>query len=166
MNVRKETKRMLFIPDTFFMGANKNDSTIREMLEYLKERNKNPHFSSANEFLGNSSQWCLDKVKLQKFTLIGGEIIGTKTAKQKTILIEDLMEDDFLDLHSQCCGIYIPHDEVLKRNKYQWFAVLSSEEVLKSTAIVSKYLKSSIVDTSNMYIKEEGQIIKSQIPSF
>ena len=165
MNVVKENKRMLFIPDTYFMGSAKDDSTIREMLEYQKGRNSDIHFSSENDFLGKSNQWCLDMIKLKRIILIGGEIIGIKTAKQKTILIEDLMEDNFLDLHSQCCGIYIPHDEILKRIKYQWFAVLSSEEVLKSTAIISKYLKASIVDTSNLFVKDET-IIKSQINSF
>jgi hypothetical protein len=151
LDILKEKKRMLFIPDTFFMGSLKNNPTIREMLEYLKTLNSDPHFSSRNEFLGNTNQWCLDKIRLGRMILIGGEVIGIKTAKQKTILLEDLMEDNFLDLHSECCGIYIPHDEVLKRIKYQWFAVLSSQEVLRSTAIISKYLKSSIVDTSNMY---------------
>lgn len=165
INIVKEKKRMLYIPDLFFMGSTKNNPTILELIDFLKIRNNNCHFTSEGKFLGNVNQWCLEKIKRKEMILIGGEIIGVKTAKLKTILIDDLMEDNFLDLHSKCCGVYIPHDEVLQRIKYQWFAVLSCEEILKSTAIVSKYLKASIVDTSNIFT-EDQEIVKSQISYF
>jgi len=149
-NHSKNSKKLLFIPDMTFMGAKKENPTIREMLGYLKDRNKNSHFSIENEFLGNISQWCINKINLDKMTLISGELIGVKTSSKKTILLEDLMEDNFLNLHNLCFGIYIPNDEILKRNKYQWFASLPSEDVLKTSSIISKYLKASIVDTYNI----------------
>lgn len=158
-DVVNENKRMTFVPDTFFMGCIKNDPLIYEMLQYLKTRNNNPHFSSEHEFIGSTSQWCLKQIRLNRITLIGGEIIGTKTAKQKPILIEDLMESELLNLHEECIGIYIPHDQILNRIKYQWFCVLSSKDVLNSTAIVSKYLKSSIVTISQKNV----QILESNV---
>jgi hypothetical protein len=156
----QDNKRLLFVPDTFFIGCHKDDPVIREMLHFLKKNNNNHHFSSENEFLGTTSKWCLDKISLNKMTLIGGEIIGVKTVDKKVILLEDLMEEDFLNLHNECFGIYIPYDQLLRRIKYQWFCVLSPEEVLKSSAIIAKYLKSSIVD---IYKKNTSQIIKSKI---
>ena len=50
-------------------------------------------------------------------------------------------------------GIYIPADEILRRPKFQWFAVMPADEVLKTNMIVSKYLQASIVDTTNEYSK-------------
>ena len=47
--------------------------------------------------------------------------------------------------------------EMLKRKKYEWFASRSSEDVLNSKTIISKYLKSSVVDYDNEYNKS-GEI--------
>ena len=141
MNVM-EKNRMNFIPDIFFMGVDKKEnSTIQEILSFLKKRNKNIHSSCEDEFRGSLNIYCLDLIKLNKMILIGGEIIGIKNASKQKILLEELMEEKELDLHSKCCGIYIPHDEILKRIKYQWFAYLTSDEILKSTSILSKYLQ-------------------------
>ena len=46
---------------------------------------------------------------------------------------------------------------MLKRKKYEWFASRSSEDVLNSKTIISKYLKSSVVDYDNEYNKS-GEI--------
>jgi hypothetical protein len=119
----------------------------------LKKRNKNPHFSSDNEFLGDSSHWCLDTIGSGKMELIGGELIGVKTEDRKTILLEDLMEEDYLKLHKSAVGIYIPADEILNRPKFQWFAVMPSEHLMKTNMIITKYLMNAIIDTTDEYTK-------------
>ena len=86
-----------------------------------------------------------------KMNLIGGEYIGVKTQKRKPILIEDLLEDNYLDVNPRTYGIYIPQDEILKRPKYQWFAVLSTEELLKSDLFIAKHIKASIIDVVDEY---------------
>ena len=152
-NLLKQKQKMLFIPDLYFMGAPKNNSVILELVEYLKIRNKNPHFSSDNEFLGDSSNWCLEAINSGKMELIGGEIIGIKTEERKTILLEDLMEEDYLKLHNNAVGVYIPADEILNRPKYQWFAVMPSDQLMKTNMIITKYLMNAIIDTSSEYTK-------------
>jgi hypothetical protein len=153
-------KRMTFVPDISFMGALKNDTFIREMLDYMKKRNSNSHISSEDKFLGTTAQWCIKQIDLSKMTLMGGEIIGTKTNKKTPIILDDLMGEEFLQLHGHCLGIYIPNNQVLHRIKYQWFSVLSCAEILKTNTVVSKLLKVSMVDKTN--VKE----IKSSISSF
>jgi hypothetical protein len=69
------------------------------------------------------------------------------------------MEEEFLDLSPSVYGIYIPADELLRRTKYQWFAVMPAEELLNTSPIIVKYLKASIVDSTNEYHKS------SEIPS-
>ena len=154
MNLVKQKHKMLFVPDLYIMGAAKNDATVLELLEYLKKRNWSSHFSAEAGFLGDSSQWCVDAVNAQKMNLVGGEMVGVKTNGRKTILVEDLMEEGYLDLHKNAVGIYIPNDEILKRPKYQWFAVLPAQQVLESRMIVSKYLMASIADTTDEYHKK------------
>lgn len=142
----------LFIPGVCFMGAKKNHETIKELIEYLKHRNLSPHFSSEPQFKGDTSHWCLAAVQQDKMKVIGGEHIGIKTQTDKPILLENLMEEEYLDLVKSPYGIYIPADEILRRPKFQWFAAISSEEVFKTNAIIAKHLKASIVDSNSEYM--------------
>ena len=153
MNVRDQKRRLLFIPDMYFMGAQRNDPTMKELVEYLKRLNKNPHFSSETDFVGSVSQWLLEAVNNMQINLIGGEIIGVKTDDRKAILLDNLMEEQFLKISYKSVGIYIPAEEILTRPKFQWFAELPTEEILNTNMIVSKYLKASIVDTTSEYMR-------------
>jgi hypothetical protein len=153
VNIAKQKHKMLFVPDLYFYGALKNDPTIKELIEYLKKRNMLPHFTSETDLLGDTSNWCIGAINLQKINLVGGEMIGVKTDDRKTILLEDLMEEGFLNLRKDAVGIYIPAEEILNRTKYQWFAVMPAEQLLKTNMIISKYLMASIVDTTDEYKK-------------
>ena len=152
VNLMKQKHKLLFTPDISFMGAPKNDETLKELIEFMKNTYRNPHFSSETDFLGVNSQWCMEAIVQNKMNLILGQRIGVKTQSRKQILLENLMEEDFLDLSNDTVAIYIPREEILNRPKYQWFAVMSGEEILKSNMIVSKYLQASIVDSTNEYI--------------
>jgi hypothetical protein len=151
VNLLKQRNSLPFLPSTFFMGANKNDNTIKILLEHVKGRNKNPYFNTESDFLADTSNAILDLAKSDHLTLILGQSIGVKTRNKKQILLEDLMAENYLDLSDDIFGIYIPADEVLSRTKYQWFASLSQEEILESNLIIAKYLKASIVNSTDIY---------------
>lgn len=157
-NLAHQKHKMLFVPDLYFIGGAKNDPVILELVEHLKLRNKNPHFSSETDFVGDASEWCIEAINKQKMNLVGGERVGVKTQDRKTILLENLMEEEYLDLNHNAVGIYIPADEILNRPKFQWFAVLPSEQILKANMIISKYLMASIVDSTNEYNKKSNEI--------
>lgn len=147
-----DKKPPAFVPDTYIMGVQgKTNDTILEYINYLKSALASPHFSSENEFVGTSSQWARKAIAQNKMNLVSGEYVGIKTQRYKKIVLEDLMEDDYLKLHNDAVGIYIPADEILNRPKYQWFAVLSSEQILNSNIIIAKYLMTSIVDSNTDY---------------
>ena len=153
-NINHSTKRNInFTPDFSFMGAKKNDPIMLEIVKTLKTRSQNPHFTNEYEFLGDVSQLALSLINQQKMNLIGGELIGIKNQKRKPILLEDIMEEEYLDLDPKCYGIYIPNDEILKRTKYQWFAVMNTHELLKTNLSIVQYMKASIVDTIDEYSK-------------
>lgn len=145
--ITKKRQQLTFLPNAFFMGARKNDPVMLEMMEYLKIRDTRIHFSSESTLLGNYPQWCLTKVLEGKMNLIDGEMIGTKKmTNKKPILIEDIIEEGFLDIRPDSFGVYIPEEEMLKRNKYQWFAVMSGEEIMHSQMSISKIFVESIVN--------------------
>ncbi len=148
-----------FMPSTKFMGAKKGCPVIQKMLAENKA-DVNRHFTAEDKFLGNTQQWLYNEVNAGSMQLVNGKRIGTKTSRGKQILLEDLMSEDYLDLEKDAYGIYVPAEEVLTRPKYQWLAYLSSEEVLKTNAVIIKYLKSSTVDAVNEYFSE-ANVVKS-----
>jgi hypothetical protein len=157
-NIAHQKQKLLFVPNLYFAGAVKNDPVMLELVEYLKKLNKNPHFQAETDFTGEMSQWCLDAIQKQKLTLVGGEMVGVKTNDRKTILLENLMEEEYLDLSPNVVGIFIPGEEILNRPKFQWFAVLPAEQLLKTKMIISKYLIAAIADTTNEYHKKTTEI--------
>ena len=155
MNIVSNSKngKKLFVPTITFMGAKKNDATILEFVKLLKTRCQNPHFTNEYEFLGDTSEIALSFIENQKMNIVGGELIGVKNQKRKPILLEDIMEEEYLELDPSCYGIYIPNEEILKRPKYEWFAVMESDQLLKTNLSIVKYMKSSIMDTMDEYTK-------------
>ena len=133
-----------FVPDMCFMGALKNNETMMKLIEQLKKSNQ---YSYEREFVGSENQWLSQAISDHKINIVNGNRIGIKTKSGKPILLEDLMEDKFLDLSADCSGVYIPGDEVLRRTKYQWLANISRRELLdESHAAIVKYMKASMVD--------------------
>jgi hypothetical protein len=150
-----------FIPDTYFMGAKKSDPVIKDYIEYLGTRSKNGHITRAYEFIGDTAIGCVGTINAGRMNLIGGEYIGIKTKKRKPVLIEELLEDNYLDLQENIYGIYIPQDEILIRPKFSWFAVLTTAQLLETNTFITKHIKASMIDAVTIYNKSNE--IKSPI---
>ena len=161
VNIMKETQRALFIPDIEIVGASKNCEYIKYLVEYLKKLIYNGHFHSENDFLGSKNSYLVEQIHQSNFQLIGGEFIGIKNRHGKQIIIDDLMEESFLDVDSmKIYGIQIPRDELLKRKKYQCFTILPVKDVLESNVILSKFFKTSMVDSADIILqKKDGKSI-------
>ena len=153
MNLQNGLKssNMPFIPDMYFMGAKKNDPVIKEYIDYLQQRSLNGHITNSYEFLGDTSAGAVGTIRKGRMNLIGGEFIGIKTKKRKPVLIEDLMEDNFLDIHDNIYGIYIPEDEFLLRPKYAWFSILTTQQIMETNTFITNHLKASLVDSDSIY---------------
>lgn len=133
------------LSDICFLGCLlKKDETILRMSEYLKSNINNFQYSSSNLFLHDTSRWCFEQIALHQMTLVGGEVIGVTSLDHKPIRLEDLMEEQSIQLHIECCGIYIPKDEMSKRLHYNWFTLLSSQEIVKTSTILGKYIKKTM----------------------
>lgn len=153
LNNSQRQANMLFTPDSYFCGAVKNCEIVKEYVKYLKAKNNSPHFSNESDFTGESNEWLISKIDAGQIQLVNGEMIGIKKRNRKPVLVDDLMEENYLDLPTNVYGIYIPEDELLRRNKYNWFVTMESEQIFESSIILAKYLKASIVDSTNEYTK-------------
>lgn len=152
--VKQGTHRRSFIPNLYIFGANKNNEEIKALSKFLKVRTQAPQFSDEMDFLGDVGYWCLDEIEKERMNLVGGEYVGVKTAKGRPILLENLMEEEYLELSPDCVGIAIPQDDLLRRTKYQWMAVLNTREVLETNSILSKYMRASIISGNKQYMPD------------
>jgi len=138
-----------FLPDSYFLSSLKNSDIIREGIEFLKQKTGGADMSAETELLGSFCWWAKDAVEEGKILCLDGSKIGVKSAKTgEPILLEDLLSEKYLDLAKEAFGIYIPGDELLKRTKYEWFSVMSQQEILDSRLVIAKYFVSSAVSAS------------------
>jgi hypothetical protein len=126
-------------PDIHFMGAQKECSVVSELIDFM-QRTISADYTSELEFLGEFDRWCNYRIKQNRINLISGKLIGTKTTEDTPILIDELLNNDYIDLYPKTYGIYIPAKEILNRRNYEWFARLSPSQVLEANIIISKYI--------------------------
>uniref|UniRef100_A0A6C0HZ41 Nucleotide-diphospho-sugar transferase domain-containing protein n=1 Tax=viral metagenome TaxID=1070528 RepID=A0A6C0HZ41_9ZZZZ len=142
-----------YVPDLYFLGSEKNNDSMHELIEDLKALIvSEKHYYNEIEFTGEIQKRLFEYFKTGYFSLIDGDLIGIKTFKKRQrIMIEDLIEERPIDLSPDSYGIYIDQEEILKRTKYQWFAVMSTEEILASSMFLAKILKKATVDSKSEY---------------
>jgi len=128
-----------YYPDISFMGAMRDNHTVKELLEFM-ERTISTDFTSESIFLGKFDKWCAMKIKKTEVNLIPAIEIGVKDINDDPITIDILMSQGYIDLYSNAYGILIPAYEILNRTNYEWFARLSPDQVLKSDTIIGKYI--------------------------
>jgi len=128
-----------YYPDISFMGAMRDNHTLKELLEFM-ERTISTDFTSESIFLGKFDKWCAMKIKKNEVNLIPAIEIGVKDINDDPITIDILMSQGYIDLYSNSYGILIPAYEILNRTNYEWFARLSPDQVLKSDTIIGKYI--------------------------
>ena len=105
------------------------------------------NYSKNNEkFLDLTNDWInqvnktKDAINSKDINIIDGMFIGTKDTNGKPVLIEELISSNYIDMHDNICGVYIPWDELINRKKYQWFSKLTPHEVLESDTNISRFL--------------------------
>lgn len=127
------------MPCTKFIGCVKECKTMKEFINHLEILYSN-NYSSDISIQDLINKWLLQKNKCGELDIIDGRFLGTKTIANKLIDLEDLMGSTYLELNIKSYGLYIPSDELLKRNKYNWFCKLNTHEVLEANTNLSKYL--------------------------
>jgi hypothetical protein len=128
-----------FYPNLSFCGAPKECETIRELCNFI-QRTSSHDYTADTKFLGDYDKWCKQRIENGKINMIEGIEIGTKTTDEKQIIVDDLMSNNYLDLYQGTYGILIPSEEILNRNKFEWFARMSPKQVMESDTIIGNYI--------------------------
>ena len=128
-----------FFPNTKFMGCQKDCPIMKDYCSYL-ETLVSHDFTDESNFLGSSNKWINQMVQQGQVNVIPASLIGAKDANGEPVGIEKLISCCYLELDQNALGLYVPADELLKRNMFNWFARLSPRQAIGSDTIIGKYL--------------------------
>jgi hypothetical protein len=158
-----------FYPNVCFSGAPKNCAVVKMLIDFIG-RTISSDYTAESVFLGDFNRWINTKIQQRQINLIDGTEIGTKTSHGKSILIENLLSNHYIDLYPNAYGILIPANEILSRRQYEWFARLSPKQVLTSDTIIGNYILVNIGSTSSNILESltpyTNQQVKNQFVGF
>jgi hypothetical protein len=139
LNKTSTSSQMLYFPNTMFMGCLKDSATMAEYINYL-EKILSQDFVDESNFVGATGRWCYEKSLTGEVGVIPAEQLGIKDGSGAAVTIERLIQNTFLHLAGEVCGLYIPAEDILHRTAFNWFARLSAQQVLESDTTIGKYL--------------------------
>jgi erythromycin esterase-like protein len=70
MSIVKNQKTQKFTANCMFMGAPKRNAVIKDMVDYLRQRNTNPHYNAEGDFFGYTSKWLDNEVARNHINLV------------------------------------------------------------------------------------------------
>ena len=143
----------LFYPDSKFMGAKKENETVKEFINFM-ERTISDDFTAQTKFLGEFDKWTHNKIVKGKMRLIPGTDVGTRTVDDEAVTVETLLGEDYIHFYGKMYGIWIPDKMILKRRHYEWFARMSPEQIFESQFILAKYFVLALAPDSHMGVIE------------
>ena len=103
-----------FYPSTKIMGCEKSNEVMAEYIQFLQNVISKDYTDESN-FVGCYGRWCNDKINANEMNLITADILGIKDRTNKVINVERLIGNSYIDLCNNVVGVYVPHDEILKR---------------------------------------------------
>jgi len=127
-----------FMPTADIIGSIKENPVMLAVIKEIESIFENGHYTSQFDFKGCVSSILYKHMQNDSISVIDGRYIGVKDDKNKPITIDDLMQEEHLQI-TDAYGIYIPKHELLKRIKYQWFAVATQEQIYETTNVLTKY---------------------------
>ena len=127
-----------FLPDPSFMGSNKNNSWIKEFIQFM-EILVSKDYTNNSVIRGDINKWCMEQINFGNVDEIDPTKTGITDINRKPILLDNWFEQSFIELDSEAYGIYIPNEELLSRNNLNWFCYLQPNEIYDTDNILAKY---------------------------
>jgi len=121
------------------MGCEINNMQMQKFIKHLEILNSRD-FSADIQFLGINRVWLRDGVLKGKINMVDANKLGILKNNGDIVNVNELVGSEFIEFPKECIGIYVPWDQLILRNKLQWFVKLSSREVLESNTVIGKYL--------------------------
>jgi hypothetical protein len=128
--VNHTTQKEIYVPGLTFMGSNKRCTYMKQCVDYLENLYKDK--TRQMDIQGDIHAY-LSKCGC---TIVEGSKIGIKKINGEPVLLQDLVETTPLALPDSY-GLYVPRDELLRRPKFEWFARMSTKQILESPMAIS-----------------------------
>lgn len=143
----RQGRRKDFVPNLDMIGARKSCPIVYSLIRELRDKLRSGHISSEHRFVGKTENILMKYIAEENLTVICGSLIGIKDTKMKPIETEDLFSNNKeIKLSFELYGVLLPGDEILKRSKFNWFAALNENDVLKADINITKIIKNVIND--------------------
>ena len=126
-------------PSLKMMGCKKSSPEMKEFIDYLKVTSKNDN-TNAMDFKGEAKRYLFKMSQEHKINIVNGKYFGVRNKCGKAVLLDDIMKDSFIEFDGNIKGLYIDEDELLKRDKYSWFAKLPINELSNVNNIAAKFM--------------------------
>lgn len=136
------SENLQYLPDSKIIGSNKNNELLNNYIKYL-EHNISNDYTSESIFKGDNNNWLNNNVKNEKINLLKSELIGVKDFKNNPVTINDLFSNNYVEFNPNFYGVYIPNNEIIKRNNYNWFSKLSKDKSFKVDNLLGTLLRVS-----------------------
>jgi len=138
-NKSADSHILQYIPSTKFLGCIKNSQIVHEFENYLEILISGDYTNEIN-FEDKINKWLYSHTQSGTMNYIDGTFLGVKDSSNKLIDLDRLTGSSYLDLNVQSYALYIPHTDLVKRNCYNWFVYLNTDQVLESNTNIGKYL--------------------------
>lgn len=136
-------------PSINFMASKKRSHILKQIiqeLEYLYSTNFTDEVSFNNKICEIIEKHKRQTESNHSINSISSSSVGVLDKNNNVIGIEKLLSDDESPYeYDSIDGILIPEKDILNRTKYNWFASLPAQEVLKANTVLSRYLTASIL---------------------
>lgn len=130
------------LPSINFIGCKRFSPAIKPIISFVERINAND-YTNEQDFLSIVNRHLRYLSQNHKLKSIDGKKVGSKDANNQYIQVEDLASEPREDkkLCSCAIGLYIPYDEIEKRNRYNWITYLSIDELLRSNTLLGNIMK-------------------------
>jgi hypothetical protein len=124
-----------YIASNRIMGCMKFCDKMGDYIKYLHNLVKND-YTKESCIIGQENKWLQLEYEKYSINVVNGRLIGIKDIKNEVIGVEDLLGESILSFDKNKYGIYIDEEEITSRTKYNWFDMLSKEEIFKSNTVL------------------------------
>jgi hypothetical protein len=125
-----------YMPNVHIMACKKKNSIMEKCIQYQESLFLDK--TSQSDFIDNVNLWCN-----RNMPIVDGKYIGIKKITEEPVTVDELLGTTPIELPKSLYGIYIPQQEVLQRTKYNWFARMSTKQIISSPLMISKYMIAS-----------------------
>ncbi|NDC89737.1 MAG: hypothetical protein EB075_13245, partial [Bacteroidetes bacterium] len=143
--VERVSSKKRFKASPVIMGCVPKSIAMKKLVLFLEQHHGADPDSSEHQFSDHIGAFCQRLFDQKLANMIDGQMLGTRTSKNKPVTIHDLMSSSYLDLnHETLFCIHVPHQEILQMPKYAWFAYLPVAQAIHSDTTIGKWLSKTL----------------------